>query len=94
VDGDHRLPNILISAQQQFTDQLVKHRLSGHYFRIDSVPSHEQAPTLGLDIATKEATSILLGLGNKSATDFLGQDGVKVILRHVASNILIPNGVV
>ena len=41
----------MISAQQQFVDQLMNHRLGDRYLRLDKEPSQEQASDLGLDVA-------------------------------------------
>lgn len=70
--ADQRLFNVIISAQQQFVDQLVAHRLGGNYLRIDQEPSNEQANDLGLDVATEAARTTLLALADKSVTDVLG----------------------
>ncbi|KVC24889.1 hypothetical protein WS55_17580 [Burkholderia pseudomultivorans] len=70
--SDQRLFNVIISAQQQFVDQLVGHRLGDNYLRIDHEPSHEQANDLGLDVATEAARTTLLALAEKSVTDVLG----------------------
>lgn len=70
--ADQRLFNVIISAQQQFVDQLVAHRLGDNYLRIDKEPSNEQANDLGLDVATEAACTTLLALAEKSVTDVLG----------------------
>lgn len=68
---DQRLFSVMISAQQQFVDQLVSHRLKERYFRIDHEPSQEQAKDLGLDVATEAAKKTLLALAEKAVTDVL-----------------------
>ena len=68
---DQRLFSVMISAQQQFVDQLVSHRLKERYFRIDHEPSQEQAKDLGLDVATDAAKKTLLALAEKAVTDVL-----------------------
>lgn len=70
--ADQRLFNVIISAQQQFVDQLVTHRLGANYVRIDHQPSNEQAQDLGLDIASEAARTTLLALADKAVTDILG----------------------
>jgi hypothetical protein len=70
--SDQRLINVIISAQQQFVDQIALHRLGDNYFRIDQVPSDEQARDLGLDVATDVARKTLLGLAEKAVTNVLG----------------------
>lgn len=88
-DGaDPRLPNILISSQQQLAMQIVKHVLADRYSRIDVQPSHEQAPHLGLAIASRAATDTLLALGEKAGTDFLGSASSRDILKHEATSLL------
>jgi patatin-like phospholipase/acyl hydrolase len=89
ADHEHRLPNILISAQQQFAQQITEHILGDRYLRIDTVPSHEQAPHLGLDVVTPTATATLCGLGEKAGTDALGKKYMQDILSHTGGNILL-----
>jgi patatin-like phospholipase/acyl hydrolase len=67
-----RLFNVIISAQQQFVEQLIMHRLGANYLRIDHPTSNEQAQDLGLDVATDTARTTLLALADKAATDILG----------------------
>lgn len=69
---DQRLFSVTISAQQQFVDQLIQHRLQERYFRLDHEPSQEQAPDLGLDIASETARKTLKALADKVTTDVLG----------------------
>ena len=78
---DQRLFSVMISAQQQFVDQLVSHRLKDRYVRIDHEPSHEQANDLGLDVATESAKSTLLALADKAVTDVLTSK-LLVFLQH------------
>jgi uncharacterized protein len=89
TDHEHRLPNILISAQQQFAQQITEHLLENRYLRIDTVPSHEQVPHLGLNVVTTTATAILCALGEKAGTDALGKRYIQDILRHKAADILL-----
>jgi uncharacterized protein len=90
VDDAHRLPNVLISAQQQFAEQILRHLLIDRYVRIDTAPSHEQAPHLGLDKATPVAMQILRGLGGKVGTDVRSKPPVNDLLSHEARNFLLP----
>lgn len=69
---NQRLFSVMISAQQQFVDQLAAHRLAENYVRIDYLPSDEQSKDLGLDVASASAQKTLLGLAEKSVTDILG----------------------
>lgn len=67
-----RLFSVIISAQQQFVDQVISHRLGESYLRVDFEPSNEQASDLGLDMASEEAKKTLLALAEKTVTDILG----------------------
>jgi len=69
---DARLFSVMISAQQQFVDQLMAHRLGDRYLRLDKEPSQEQASDLGLDIATPVAIKTLKALATKATTDLIG----------------------
>jgi hypothetical protein len=89
---DPRLANVLISAQQQLAVQIARHALGSRHYRIDAVPSHEQAAHLGLAIASAEATKTLHGLGDKSATDFLGNAAARTLLEHNAQDLLSNSG--
>ncbi len=89
ADHEHRLPNILISGQQQFAQQITEHILEDRYLRIDTVPSYEQAPHLGLDVVTPTATATLCALGEKAGTDILGKRYMQDILSHQAENLLL-----
>lgn len=69
---DARLFSVMISAQQQFVDQLMSHRLGDRYLRLDKEPSQEQASDLGLDVATPVAIKTLKALATKATTDLIG----------------------
>lgn len=69
---DQRLFSVTISAQQQFVDQLIQHKLQERYFRLDHEPSQEQARDLGLDVATEAARKTLKALADKATSDVLG----------------------
>ncbi|APW41753.1 hypothetical protein RS694_03765 [Rhodoferax saidenbachensis] len=71
---DNRLFSVTISSQQQLVDQLMQHKLKDRYFRLDALPSHEQAKDVGLDIATEAARRTLTALGKKAASDILTTD--------------------
>lgn len=68
---DNRLFSVTISSQQQLVDQLMQHKLKDRYFRLDALPSNEQAKDLGLDVATEAARRTLMALGKKAASDIL-----------------------
>jgi patatin-like phospholipase/acyl hydrolase len=89
TDEQRRLPNVIISAQQQFAEQIALHDLGERYRKIDTIPSHEQVIHLGLAEAGPTATETLLGLGQKAGTDALGEERTWAFLRHSASNLLL-----
>jgi patatin-like phospholipase/acyl hydrolase len=70
---DVRLFNVTISAQQQFVEQLMVHKLGARYLRVDHPPSNEQTADLGLDRATEAARKTLLALAAKATSDILGE---------------------
>jgi len=78
---DARLFSVMISAQQQFVDQLISHKLGDRYLRIDKEPSQEQAQDLGLDVATPSAVKTLKALAEKATTDLIG-NRLNVFLAH------------
>lgn len=69
---NQRLFSVIISAQQQFVDQLMTHRLAQNYVRVDADMFNEQANDLGLDVATDVAKRTLTALASKTVTDVLG----------------------
>lgn len=78
---DQRLFSVTISAQQQFVDQLMQHKLQNRYVRLDHEPSQEQAKDLGLDVATDAARRTLKALADKATTDILGNN-LQPFLEH------------
>lgn len=78
---EQRLFSVTISAQQQFVDQLIQHKLQDRYFRLDHEPSQEQARDLGLDVATEAACKTLKALADKVTTDVLSTN-LKPYLAH------------
>lgn len=88
---DQRLFSVTISAQQQFVDQIIQHKLQDRYFRLDHEPSQEQARDLGLDVATEAARMTLKALADKVTTDVLG-DKLKVYLAHQPQLKLVKEG--
>lgn len=88
---DQRLFSVTISAQQQFVDQLIQHKLRDRYFRLDHEPSQEQTKDLGLDVATETARKTLKALADKATTDVLG-NGLKVFLAHQPQLKLVKEG--
>jgi patatin-like phospholipase/acyl hydrolase len=90
ADSERRLLNVMLSAQQQYSEQISAHMLEKRYLRMESIPSHEQAMQLGLDVATPAAIDVLMGLGRKAGSDARGSPGVREILTHDARDWLLP----
>ena len=91
ADREHRLPRFLISAQQQFAQQITEHILQDRYRRIDErCPPMKQAPHLGLDVVTATATATLCALGRKRlALKCSRKRYMQDILSHKAENLLL-----
>lgn len=88
---DQRLFSVTISAQQQFVDQLIQHKLQDRYVRLDHEPSQEQAKDLGLDVATDAARRTLKALADKATTDVLGNK-LSVYVTHQPQLKLVKEG--
>ena len=88
---DNRLFSVTISSQQQLVDQLMQHKLKDRYFRLDALPSNEQAKDLGLDVATEAARRTLMALGKKAASDILNTKLVP-FLTHEPQLTLVRGG--
>lgn len=88
---DQRLFSVTISAQQQFVDQLIQHKLQDRYFRLDHEPSQEQTKDLGLDVATEAASKTLKALADKATTDVLS-NRLKAYLAHQPQLKLVKEG--
>lgn len=79
---DDRLFSMIISSQQQFVVNHMRHTLNNNYFRIDYEPSQAQAEDLGLDRATAPARNTMRALGQKVATDCLCDVKARGFLAH------------
>ena len=88
---DNRLFSVTISSQQQLVDQLMQHKLKDRYFRLDALPSNEQAKDLGLDVANETARRTLMALGKKAASDILNTK-LAPFLTHEPQMVLVRGG--
>ncbi len=88
---DNRLFSVTISSQQQLVDQLLLHKLKERYFRLDALPSDEQARDVGLDIATEAARRTLIALGKKATSDILNTK-LAPFLNHQPQMTLVREG--
>ena len=70
---DGRLIEIMISAQGQFTTQMMRHRFKENYVRLDEVVPHD-GRKLELDNASAEMAAYLISRADKVADVFLERD--------------------
>lgn len=59
------LINTILSAQEQFAIQMVRHRLGDRYLRLDETPASDVMSILGLDVATDAAIEKLISLADE-----------------------------
>ncbi|WP_084320281.1 CBASS cGAMP-activated phospholipase [Herbaspirillum huttiense] len=88
---DERLFSVIISSQQQFVDQIVRHRLEEAYLRIDHPASDQQAQDLGLDVATVFAQRTLTALADKCVSDVLATRLAPFLLHKPQLKIIREN---
>lgn len=72
----------ILAAQQQFSLQIVEHRLGDNFVRIDGQPPDAVMRDVGLDKASLESQEVLLGLAAKHVTDAIGKARVQRFLAH------------
>lgn len=83
------LINTILSAQEQFARQLVQHRLGSRYVRLDETPPKEVMAKLGLDIATKDATAILLEAADRVYELSARNNELKTFMSHEPGDWII-----
>jgi uncharacterized protein len=86
---DFQLLQVVLAAQQQFSIQLVRHRLEENYLRIDNNPSDLIMGTIGLDKAGASSQKALLGLAAKDVSDVLGTKPIRKFLSHTPKRWII-----
>jgi len=82
---DQRLTHVMLAAQQQSVDFMVKHRLGGRYLRLDYEQSKSQERHLALDVATDAAQRTIRGIAMSTVQETLGRGDTKAYLNHVAT---------
>ncbi|MBP3985573.1 patatin-like phospholipase family protein [Pseudoxanthomonas helianthi] len=82
------LIQVILSAQQQFSTQIVEHRLGDRYMRIDGQPADAVMRDVGLDKTGESSRQVLLGLAAKHVTDVIGTEPFKRLLTHIPGNWL------
>jgi len=75
-----RLPQVLLSAQQQNVKFMLQHKLGNRYIRIDAEQSREQERDLALDVATVEAQKTIRGLAAATDQEFVNNEQLRRIL--------------
>lgn len=79
-----RLLSTMIAAQQQLTDEMVKHVLRERYLRVDWEQSREQEADLGLDVATEAARKTIAGMADGAYQKVASNPFLQEMLRHRA----------
>lgn len=79
---DGRLLATMIGAQQQLTDDMMRHRLERRYIRLDATQSKDHQAALALDVATPEAQRTILGLADGTIQKDLGDARIRAMLDH------------
>ena len=85
---DFPLIQTILAAQQQFSVQIVEHRLGENHIRIDGQPSDVVMNDVGLDKTSMKSQEVLLGLAAKHVTDVIGTPRVQQFLAHVPAKWL------
>jgi predicted acylesterase/phospholipase RssA len=78
----------ILAAQQQFTTQIVAHRLGRNYIPIDGQPADAVMRDVGMDKVNAQSQQALLGLAVKHATDQVGTARVQEVLSYVPAQWL------
>src|SRR5690606_2102934 len=79
----------ILAAQQQFSLQIVEHRLGDAHVRIDGEPPDAVMCEVGLDKAGEASQQVLLGLAAKHVTDVIGTARIRQFLGHTPGDWLI-----
>lgn len=82
----------ILAAQQQFSMQIVEHRLGDRHVRIDGQPPDAVMRDVGLDKASLESQEVLLGLAAKHVTDVIGSTRMQKFLAHTPNQWLNAGG--
>lgn len=80
---NQRIIATVMGAQQQLVNYMTGHVLGDRYLRIDTSLSSEQAADVGLDVATPERRSVLLGLAEGAFQAASASPLLRAALNHV-----------
>lgn len=88
-----RLFDLIISAQESLTDNMLRHRLGDRYLRVDDPVEPDQAKDISsLDKVTKPAIDTLTTRANDRAQHVLGQSGFQQFREHQAAPTIFFHG--
>lgn len=78
--------DLVISAQEQSVDSMLKHLLASDYMRIDDLATPDQSRDIAkLDMVTPQAIEVLTTRGTQAARRALGDPGFDPFRHHVAA---------
>lgn len=81
-----RLFDLVISAQENAVDAMLRHRLEGNYFRIDDLATPDQSKDISkLDRFSKAAIDVLTSRGTQAARRALGDAVFAPFKSHIAA---------
>ena len=83
--ADQRLVSVMIAAQQQAVDYMMKHRFGDRYLRLDAEQSKEQERHLALDVATPDAQKTIRGLAEATVQSCISEARLRGFLTHEAT---------
>lgn len=85
--------DLVISAQEQSVDSMLKHLLASDYVRIDDPATPDQSRDIAkLDMVTPQAIEVLTTRGTQAARRALGDAGFDLFRRHVAATPVFFHG--
>lgn len=79
-----RLINVIIAAQQQSADFMLKHTLGDRYLRLDAQQSKEQERILGIDVASNRAQLTIKSLADGTFQNAVNDPLLQEILKYQA----------
>lgn len=85
--------DLVISAQEQSVDSMLKHLLAGDYLRIDDLATPDQSRDIAkLDFVTAQATEVLTTRGAQAARRALGDPSFNPFRHHMATPAVFFHG--
>jgi hypothetical protein len=85
--------DLVISAQEQSVDSMLKHLLADEYVRIDDPATPDQSRDIAkLDMVTPQAIEVLTTRGTQAARRALGDPSFEPFRRHLAATPVFFHG--